>query len=179
MATPTEKTCTKCGQSKPLDAFNRKSSAKDGRRASCRVCQRAQDSNRIASDRDRYREIFAARNARQREYRAERYRGNREAALNYQREWRFSNPDRAYAQKVRKRAAKEQASHAPYSRADIFAAYAHECVYCGAPAEHLDHVVPISKGGADAAHNLLPACAPCNLGKSDKSLADWALTWCA
>lgn len=66
---------------------------------------------------------------------------------------------------------------ARYTRADIFAAYGGTCAYCPADAEHLDHVVPISKGGPDAAHNLLPACAPCNLSKSAKSLAEWALTW--
>jgi 5-methylcytosine-specific restriction endonuclease McrA len=64
-----------------------------------------------------------------------------------------------------------------YDRAEIFARWRSRCAYCDAPAEHLDHVVPISRGGADAAHNLLPACAPCNLSKSDKSLADWAMTF--
>ncbi|WP_412775182.1 HNH endonuclease [Streptomyces platensis] len=78
-----------------------------------------------------------------------------------------------------RRARAARVVHVPYRRAEIFASYANECVYCGAPAEHIDHVVPISKGGADAAHNLLPACAPCNLSKSDKSLAEWALSWLA
>jgi 5-methylcytosine-specific restriction endonuclease McrA len=64
-----------------------------------------------------------------------------------------------------------------YNRAAIFAAYAGTCAYCDAPAEHLDHVVPLSRGGADLPHNLLPACAPCNLGKGALSLAEWALSW--
>jgi 5-methylcytosine-specific restriction endonuclease McrA len=66
---------------------------------------------------------------------------------------------------------------APYKRAEIFARWGNLCCYCDAPAEHLDHVHALSKGGADAAHNLVPACAPCNLTKSDKSLADWASTF--
>lgn len=74
---------------------------------------------------------------------------------------------------IRRRKARE----AQYSRAEIFAAYGGTCAYCDAPAEHLDHVVPTSKGGPDVSHNLLPACAPCNLGKSNKSLAEWALSW--
>lgn len=65
----------------------------------------------------------------------------------------------------------------PYSRDEIFSAYGALCAYCDAPAEHLDHVVALALGGADAPHNLLPACAPCNLSKSDKTLAAWAATF--
>ncbi|MFD9903142.1 HNH endonuclease [Streptomyces sp. NPDC059063] len=42
------------------------------------------------------------------------------------------------------------------------------CLYCGGPFEHLDHFIPIAKGGAHCIENLVPACAPCNLSKSDK-----------
>ncbi|MGH3587804.1 MAG: HNH endonuclease [Pseudonocardia sp.] len=49
------------------------------------------------------------------------------------------------------------------------------CAYCGDADEviHMDHVVPLSKGGAHAIGNVLPACAPCNLSKSDKLLSVW------
>ncbi|MFG3405618.1 HNH endonuclease [Streptomyces sp. NPDC048142] len=76
-----------------------------------------------------------------------------------------------------RRARKARVPHEPYSRAETFARYAETCAYCDAPAEHIDHVNPISKGGADAPHNLLPACAPCNLSKGAKSLAEWAATF--
>jgi len=48
------------------------------------------------------------------------------------------------------------------------------CIYCGrSPAEdaiklHIDHVVPISKGGKSNASNLVTSCQSCNLEKSDK-----------
>lgn len=44
------------------------------------------------------------------------------------------------------------------------------CSYCGAPAECLDHVVALARGGTDTVDNLVPACAPCNRAKSDDSL---------
>jgi 5-methylcytosine-specific restriction endonuclease McrA len=62
----------------------------------------------------------------------------------------------------------------PYSRAEIFARWGHQCAYCDAPAEHLDHVTPISRGGRDVLRNVLPACANCNLAKTDLTLAEWA-----
>lgn len=48
------------------------------------------------------------------------------------------------------------------------------CAYCKSrPAEHRDHVVPISRGGADSIGNILPACATCNLTKGMSLLIEW------
>jgi 5-methylcytosine-specific restriction endonuclease McrA len=47
------------------------------------------------------------------------------------------------------------------------------CVYCGAPAEHVDHVWPLSRGGWERESNLVPACKPCNSGKKDRLLTEW------
>jgi 5-methylcytosine-specific restriction endonuclease McrA len=62
---------------------------------------------------------------------------------------------------------------APYRRADVFAHWGGRCVYCGAPAEHLDHVQPLSRGGRDILSNVVPACADCNLSKAALTLAEW------
>lgn len=47
------------------------------------------------------------------------------------------------------------------------------CVYCGAIATSIDHVIPLSKGGADVLSNLLPSCHPCNLSKGAKDVDTW------
>ena len=39
------------------------------------------------------------------------------------------------------------------------------CHYCGAPAGHVDHVVPIAHGGPTHEANLVAACQTCNLKK--------------
>lgn len=49
-----------------------------------------------------------------------------------------------------------------------------KCCYCDAHATHLDHVMPISKGGEDIESNMVPACAACNLAKGPKTLAEWS-----
>jgi hypothetical protein len=51
------------------------------------------------------------------------------------------------------------------------------CRYCGAGVESgralvIDHIKPISKGGADYAGNYLTACSLCNLGKSNTPLEE-------
>ena len=47
------------------------------------------------------------------------------------------------------------------------------CVYCAAPAPHVDHVRPLSRGGWEHASNLVPACAACNFSKGAKLLTEW------
>ena len=64
---------------------------------------------------------------------------------------------------------------APYRRRDVFARWAAQCCYCDAPATHLDHVQPLSRGGRDVLSNVVPACAGCNLAKAALTLAEWAL----
>lgn len=62
---------------------------------------------------------------------------------------------------------------APYRREDVFAHWGGRCVYCDAPAAHLDHVQPLSRGGRDILSNVVPACASCNLSKAALTLAEW------
>lgn len=47
------------------------------------------------------------------------------------------------------------------------------CVYCGAPFEHVDHVWPVADGGPDDPHNLVPACASCNLSKNARHVLEF------
>ncbi|MFF1597710.1 HNH endonuclease [Streptomyces mirabilis] len=51
------------------------------------------------------------------------------------------------------------------------------CAYCNGVATHLDHVVPLARGGEDVEANIVPACAPCNLSKGAKTLAEWSETF--
>ena len=87
----------------------------------------------------------------------------------YEREWRRANPDRRKAAEQRRQAVKRGASAIPFSRDELEARlsmFGHKCWMCGAEAEHVDHVKPVSKGGIHALCNLRPACAQCNLSKS-------------
>lgn len=185
------KHCSKCDRCLSVDAFGRNSSAKDGRRSTCKECTNSAMAARKAAEPEKYRELsrLSARKRRaeepehnreiQRRANARFREANRESLAAWQREYLQTDRgrDTAYRKVAKRRALVRGAAHEPYSRSAIFAAYGGTCAYCDAPAEHLDHVVPLSKGGADAAHNLLPACAPCNLTKSAKSLAEWAETF--
>lgn len=53
------------------------------------------------------------------------------------------------------------------------------CRYCGGPASwrksgaHIDHIVPLSEGGATTIDNLVTACCHCNMQKSNKTPGQW------
>ena len=47
------------------------------------------------------------------------------------------------------------------------------CIACGKPSEHLDHIVPISKGGDNSLKNLWGLCKFCNLSKGSRSWEEW------
>ncbi|MGW0929581.1 HNH endonuclease [Streptomyces sp. NPDC002644] len=85
--------------------------------------------------------------------------------------------DKRHTLTQRKRAETYGTRHAPYSRSAIFARWGNRCAYCNAPAEHLDHVMPLSRGGDDIESNMVPACADCNLSKGAKTLAEWSETF--
>ncbi|MEM8717973.1 MAG: HNH endonuclease [Cyanobacteria bacterium P01_G01_bin.39] len=61
-------------------------------------------------------------------------------------------------------------------RFEIFKRDKFTCQYCGNKAPdailHVDHINPVSKGGTNDLLNLITSCADCNLGKSNRTLAD-------
>ncbi|WP_439957936.1 HNH endonuclease [Modestobacter marinus] len=65
----------------------------------------------------------------------------------------------------------------PLSRRAVFTRDGQTCVYCGASATSIDHVVPRSRGGTHSWDNVVAACRRCNHQKADRSLAEmgWSL----
>ncbi|MFD4631699.1 HNH endonuclease [Streptomyces sp. NPDC058284] len=56
----------------------------------------------------------------------------------------------------------------------VLTAHDGRCVYCLAPSEVKDHVIPYARGGGDDPHNLVPACVACNLGKGERTPLEFA-----
>jgi 5-methylcytosine-specific restriction endonuclease McrA len=63
-------------------------------------------------------------------------------------------------------------SQVPLTRKGVLARDHHRCVYCGAPATSLDHVIPRSRGGPHVWENVVAACGRCNHIKADRAVAD-------
>lgn len=55
-----------------------------------------------------------------------------------------------------------------------FAMFGNCCAYCGVSGDmQIEHVIPLSKGGAHDAMNIVPACPPCNYSKNTTEVERW------
>lgn len=63
-------------------------------------------------------------------------------------------------------------SNSRATREEIMHRDRHMCVYCGARADTIDHVLPRSRGGGDTWLNLVAACQSCNGRKDDRTPAE-------
>ena len=85
--------------------------------------------------------------------------------------WAFSTIKDQESFKSQKQ--EERAKMSDSLRYDILKRDGFRCVICGASAQdgaklHVDHIVPVSKGGKTIKSNLRTLCSTCNLGKRDK-----------
>ncbi|MEU2191732.1 HNH endonuclease [Streptomyces fimicarius] len=158
------KVCGSCHAVKGLDAFPCNKASPDGRYRACIPCSRTLTADfRIANP--TYNTDYRADNPAYRE-------GRRayDAA-------RRARPDFVDATSVersaRRRARKAEATVEPFTEAELFNHWAAlemwSCQYCGAPWEEIEHVLPLSRRGAHALWNLVPACADCNGSKYTKT----------
>ena len=110
----------------------------------------------------------------------EYYIKNKELILKKIHEYRQKYPE-VYRASNSKRRAKIVGAICKISTQDIIKLkekYNYCCAYCGQlnckdnPLQ-IDHMIPLSKGGAHVIDNLLPACRKCNLTKFVMNWNDW------
>lgn len=87
------------------------------------------------------------------------------------------NPERVRANGQAQRARKRNA-RGTHTAADIRSQHDRQrgrCFYCHErlTGYHIDHVVPLSKGGSNGPENIVITCAACNQMKSDKHPMDF------
>ncbi len=87
--------------------------------------------------------------------------------------WRLRNPEKVSLVRQLRRARLYQARQFLVTPKDIKKILAKDCFYCGKPSKHLDHIIPLSRGGLHSIGNLTAACEPCNLQKNNKTVMEW------
>jgi 5-methylcytosine-specific restriction endonuclease McrA len=108
--------------------------------------------------------------ARERERDRRKYAKNPRAQLDYYKQWRLRNLDRARAY-VRvagnKRRASAAGTHFTFEEwQKLLQHHAGRCAYCGsADRIEADHRIPLCRGGSNVISNILPACRHCNRRK--------------
>lgn len=95
--------------------------------------------------------------------------------------WRLANHEKIASKNRKQRAIKLGASTEPYTVEEVLAKWGINCHICEIPVDllaprragkenwefglQIDHVIPISKGGADVLENVKPSHCKCNLQK--------------
>ena len=98
--------------------------------------------------------------------------------------WAAENQDVIYGHLDKRRALMASVEFLPFSTAELLDTYGTDCHLCGKPVDlsaprwaaregweyglHVDHVIPLSKGGEHSLANCRPAHGICNLRKSNK-----------
>lgn len=106
-----------------------------------------------------------------RRYCRDQYARDPEKSKAKSRDWMARNPDRhrltqrATEQRRRARGSDFDKDYAAILIGD-------PCAYCGGPADSIDHLEPVSKGGPGGWPNLTAACRSCNASKGNRSLLD-------
>ncbi|KDA05563.1 HNH endonuclease [Microbacterium sp. CH12i] len=93
--------------------------------------------------------------------------------------YRQANRERFRQKEAKRRALKVSNGAFQVTERDVLrlvARFDHRCAYCATPFTsrfHLDHIVPLARGGHHAIGNLAPACPDCNLSKGKRLLTEW------
>ena len=100
------------------------------------------------------------------------YQRNKEARLENSRRWRHNNPDQVARQNEARRAREAGAAVEVIDYQRIYKRDRDICYLCGQKVKkaerHLDHVIPLSRGGSHSEDNLRVTHAKCNLLKGTK-----------
>lgn len=189
------RTCCRCKQDKPFSEYYKNSRSSDGLRTSCKTCTKLTNrasvlrhrEKRLAEKRDAYyrqkntpefqekRSAYAAKTKKQKsEYDRARHLANAEKIKDRVRKWIKENPDRRRAITFNydsRRRAWKRGGTTGKQIADWLMTQVKKCKWCGVECQndfHVDHVIPLSKGGKHEIANFAISCPTCNLRKNAK-----------
>lgn len=148
-----------------------------------RKAWREKNKSSILESRRKYRESNKdAINAKSLEWR----NANKELANKMTREWQLANVDKHREYKRKSQRKRRSVYSEDYTESDVLSLYSSICYICNKEIDllasrsvgsegwqnalHIDHVIPLSKDGADTLDNVRPTHGLCNIIKHDKLL---------
>ncbi len=183
--------CTKCSITKPVEDFNSRPKRRGGREEQCKKCTASRAKAHNEANPEQYKARYTAVNCASIEKKKVWHKVTIEKRRAYGKAYYFNNKDKvnarhkiyhtAHPEKTRtanrkRRALKMGNNHETYQDSDIFERDGWMCGICGQKinkrlkwpnprSKSIDHIVPLLKGGPDAAINLQAAHLRCNQGK--------------
>ena len=131
---------------------------------------------------------YAKNNFKLKTYKQNQRELNPEMFRESNRKWKRNNPEKVKADKRHRRSLEHSVESQPYLLEDLLTTYGLNCYLCNEEIDlkaprtgrdngwekglHIDHVVPLSKGGNGLIKNLRPTHAQCNLRKHANKLEE-------
>lgn len=196
------KLCKICNTEKPFSEFSKNSTKKDGLQYRCRACMSMYASAYHSANKDtinaRKSDYYEQNKEYVSERSARRYIANREQMLAQQAIYTAANKEkiaerraiylkanpeigRVHRRKRRALLSNAEGSHTQLDVEKLFELQRGKCATCacglkkkGENLYHVDHIMPLCKGGGNGPDNLQLLCPRCNLTKQAKDPLDWA-----
>ena len=176
------KACSKCGEEKPFSEFSREPRRPCGIQAHCKACKAAYSRAYRKANPEKVAALsraWAVANPDKRDTSRRAWKAaHPEEHAASQRAYQTANPEKNSA-RARNYYARKLGNGGAHTAKDVQAQYDHQqgrCYYCDVLVYddyHVDHVIPISKGGSNGPENLVISCPPCNRSKHNKHPMDW------
>lgn len=170
------KACGKCKVSQPISEFWNDRSSYDGHDSRCITCRKKEKIEYVKNNREKVLQQKRASYEKHKEATLAKMkvsddanRANRRA--NSRRH--YQNNKDAYKSRARDYQMRRANTHDEYvDRLVVLELDDGVCGICGGDVDpmnyHIDHVIPLSKGGRHNYANVQVACPPCNLAKKDR-----------
>lgn len=172
--------CRSCNIILDKSNFNKDSRYVSGYSGECRECSKNRKKKEYIKHRakilNRSKSWYVANKDKKREY-DKIYKKNitedkRKLRIEYQRRYRKTDRGRSITiSHLHNRRAKIK-NIVPHSEISNIIRRSKKCYWCGVPLKnkkvHIDHYVPLAKGGLNSIENLVVSCAKCNLTKNAK-----------
>ncbi len=177
-----QKQCTKCKKWWPptFEYFGKQSTVKSGLRSMCKVCNKEYDVTRATLKNERKKERRRSNpEVAERMRLIDRLSIRRHAKVISERKKNYYDlhPEQRRVEAHRRRA-RERNVGGKYIAKDIqdqFKRQKGKCYYCSNKLikYHVDHIIPISRGGTNTKDNLVITCPSCNCSKHNKLPHEW------
>ena len=174
-----KKTCTICNETKPYEEFNKLKASPDGYAPRCRDCHKkrmkkyyAQNSEHLKEKRKEYREADPEN---EKERKSASYYKHRELNLEKTRQYYKDNKQKFKDYELKRRKSLDLMTDNTVTKEaleELMNVQNSKCYHCGTDLTklnscdiHLDHYMPLSKGGMHSIGNVVWSCVSCNKSK--------------
>ena len=185
------KKCYKCNEIKYLEDFPNNKSKNDGKSSECKICKQKIDKLYRDKNKEKLKNYFYNYNKKHKEELSKKKKiyntNNKEKIIKQKKKYYQKNKEKVkekiinykknnkhkYQLYSNSRRSKKVTLIDKFTYQDIIDKYGNMCFYCQGIFEHIDHYIPLSKGGLHNIDNVRPSCKNCNLSKGSKLPEDF------